>query len=69
MRTLTLEQISELVNQHEVLIDTARAGATLASMVRGAIRACDQRTDPTGRTKEMLAALLVAAGFEIGVGP
>lgn len=63
MKTLEIEQITALQERHDLLVATARAGATLASFCRGAIRGCDERTDPTGSTKKMLTAFLEMAGF------
>ncbi len=65
MKTLEVEQISALQEQHIKLVATARAGATLASFVRGAIRGCDASNDPDGRIKNMLAKLLDLAGFDV----
>lgn len=56
--TLSVEQISTLETQHAALVRTARAGATLAGMVRGAVRGCDERTS------KMLTIFLELAGFE-----
>lgn len=61
---LTHEQISALETQHAALIRTARAGAELASFVRGAIRGCDERNDPDGKVSKMLIAFLAMAEFE-----
>ncbi len=65
MKTLEIEQITALQEQHERLVATARSGATLASFCRGAIRGCDERTDPGGRVKAMLTNFLEMAGFEL----
>lgn len=64
MKTMELEQITALQDQHETLIATARAGATLASLCRGAIRSCNATTDPDGRVKTILTNFLDMAGFE-----
>lgn len=64
VKTLELEQITALQERHELLIATARAGTTLASLCRGAIRGCNATTDPTGRIKAMLTHFLEMAGFE-----
>lgn len=69
MKTLSLEQIAALESQHAALVATARAGAALASFCRGAIRGCDERTDPDGRIKAMLSHFLDMAGFEVGDEP
>jgi len=64
MKTLELEQITKLLEEHAALAHTARSGATLASLVRGAIRGCDAKTDPEGRLREMLGIFLEMSGFE-----
>ncbi len=66
MKTLEIEQITALQEQHAALIQTARAGAKLASFCRGAIRGLDAVTDPDGRTTKMLVCFLEMAGFEVG---
>lgn len=65
MKTLDVEQINRLQTQQEALVQTARAGAQLASLVRGAIRGCTPTTDPDGRLEKMLVGFLEFAGFEL----
>ena len=48
--TLTVEQIA--------------ARRALAGLCRGAIRGCDERTDPSGRIEALLTSFLALAGFE-----
>ena len=67
MKTLELEQITALQDQHEALVRTALAGSTLANLVRGAIRGCDRSNDPAGHVEAMLRQLLELAGFEAPV--
>lgn len=63
-KTLSVEQISALSEQHDVLVATASAGAMLAGMCRGALKGCDESTDPTGRIRNMLGTFLDISGFD-----
>lgn len=76
-KTLEVEQITEqsrmlaglarsynLTAECAAIVDTAKAGARLASLCRGAIKVCDEQNDPTERVKTMLTQFLLIAGFD-----
>lgn len=64
-KTLAVENISAIERKIGALAATARAGAHLASLCRGAIRGCDARNDPDGKVAAMLTNFLKIAGFEL----